>query len=367
MRKIPFAQPLININDTTSKIKKVLIENFPNEGSQTKEFEKILCKFLKVKYAVSTTSGTTAIFLALKANGIKHNDEVIIPNITFPATANAVTMAGAKPVLVDINPHNVLIDEKSLIKKINKKTKCVIPVHVSGRGSNIKKIVTICKRKSIKVIEDAAEALGSKNGKKFLGTFGNAGCFSFAPNKIITTGQGGVVVTNNKKTYLNLIRLKDQGRVGPATGSEDKYVSKGYNFKFTNLQSCLGLSQFKNFNWRVKKLKKIHNIYLKNLKQNTNFKIIDFNLKKGEVPLWTDIYCKKRNSLLNFLKSKNIQSKYYWKPLNTCVPYKSSFKNLSNSKKIQGKMMWLPSSLDMSNKEQKKICNLINLFLIKIK
>ena len=103
------------------------------------------------------------------------------------------------------------------------------------------------------------------------------------------------------------------------------------------------------------------------MKQNTNFKIIDFNLKKGEVPLWTDIYCKKRNSLLNFLKSKNIQSKYYWKPLNTCVPYKSSFKNLSNSKKIQGKMMWLPSSLDMSNKEQKKICNLINLFLIKIK
>ena len=363
MKKIILSKPLINITDTINITRNVLKNNFPNEGKQTKEFEKKICNFLKVKYAATTTSGTTAIFLALKACGVKNNDEVIIPNITFPATANAVAMAGAKPVLVDINQKNLLIDEKALLKKITKKTKFLIPVHVSGRGKNIKNIVNICRKKSIKIIEDAAEAFGSKYEKKFLGTFGEAGCFSFAPNKIITTGQGGVVVTNSKKIYLNLKRLKDQGRVGLTSGGEDNYRSKGYNFKFSNLQSSLGLSQLKNINWRMKKLNKIHEYYVKNIRQNSKFKIINFNFKKGELPLWTDVYCEKRNKLFNFLKAKNVICRYYWHPMNTCFPYKSSFQTLSNSKKIQKKMMWLPSSLDMSLKEQKKVCNLINLFL----
>ena len=354
MRKIVLARPLIDVNDSSKIIRKVLNNNFPNEGEQTKIFEKKICKLLKVKYAVTTTNGTSAIFLALKANGIKYNDEVLIPNITFPATANAVKMAGGKPVLVDVNPKNILIDEKSLLNKISKKTKFIIPVHISGRGNNINKIVDICKRKSIKIIEDSAEAFCSKFRNKFLGTFGQAGCFSFAPNKIITTGQGGLVVTNNREVYSSLLRLKDQGRVGPTTGGEDKYVSIGYNFKFSNIQSSLGISQLKKIKWRIKKLKKIHLFYKKNIEQNDKFKIINFNTKEGELPLWTDVYCYRRNKLFNFLKSKNIICRYYWDPINTCLPYKSSFRSLPNSKAIQKKMMWLPSSLEMNPKEQKK-------------
>ena len=133
---------------------------------------------------------------------------MIIPNITFPATANAVRMAGGKIILADVNPKNLLIDEKSLMKKITPKTKFIIPVHLSGRGGNIKKIVSLSKKKSIKIIEDAAEALGSKSQGKNLGCFGIAGCFSFAPNKILTTGQGGIVVTNNIKLFKNLKDLK---------------------------------------------------------------------------------------------------------------------------------------------------------------
>ena len=362
MKKIILAQPLINIKDSSKIINSVLKSNFINEGSQTREFEKKICKLLKVKYAVTTTSGTVAIFLALKAAGIRNGDEVIIPNITFPATANAVKMAGGKIILADVNPINLLIDEKSLIKKINPKTKFIIPVHLSGRGGNIKKIVSLGKKKSIKIIEDAAEALGSKSQGKNLGSFGIAGCFSFAPNKILTTGQGGIVVTNNFKLFKKLKRLKDQGREGPTTGGEDKYVSIGYNFKFTNLQSSLALSQMKNINWRMKKLSKIYKFYLKNINQNKYFRIINFNIKDGELPLWIDAWCSNRNKLFNFLKSKNIICRYYWKPINTCKPYKSSFKDLLNSKKLQKKMMWLPSSLDMSIKEQKKVCEKINLF-----
>ncbi len=362
MKKIILAQPYINIKDSTKNLNSVLKSNFINEGNQTREFEKKICKLLKIKYAVTVTSGTAAIFLALKAAGIKRGDEVIIPNITFPATANAVRMAGGKIVLADVNPTNLLIDEKSLIKKINSKTKFIIPVHVSGRGGNIRKIINLGKEKSVKIIEDAAEALGSKNQGKYLGSFGTAGCFSFAPNKIFTTGQGGIVITNDYKLFKKLKRLKDQGREGPTTGGEDKYVSIGFNFKFTNLQSSLALSQMNDFNWRMKKLRSIHKFYLKNIYQNKYFKIIDFNIKEGELPLWTDVWCLHRNKLFNYLKSKNIICRYYWKPINTCKPYKSSFIGLPNSKKLQKKMMWLPSSLDMSIKEQKKVCEKINFF-----
>lgn len=367
MKKIILAKPLINIKESSNIINSVLKSNFINEGSQTRQFEKKICKLLSVKYAVTTTSGTIALFLALKAAGIKNNDEVLIPNITFPATANAVKLAGGKPILIDIDPTNLLLDEKSLLRKITNKTKFVIPVHVSGRGNNINKIIKICKRKSIQVIEDAAEALGSKVNKKNLGTFGIAGCFSFAPNKIITTGQGGVVVTNNKVLFKKLKILKNQGRVGPTTGGEDNYFSVGYNFKFTNLQASLGLVQIKNLNWRAKKLKKIYNFYLNNIKENKNLRIIRFNIKGGELPLWTDIWCKSRNQLFKYLKSKNIVCRYYWKPLNVTPPYFSSFKNLKNSKKIKGKMMWLPSSLDMNLKQQKNVCDHINKFYFKKK
>jgi perosamine synthetase len=367
-KKIFFSKPLISKKCSAKIINEILDSNFPNEGKFTRKFERKISKILKVKYVVTATSGTTAIFLALKSLNIKHGDEVIIPNITFPATANAVKLTGAKVILVDINPKNFLIDEKSLIKKISKNTKCIIPVHVSGRGSNIKNIIKICKKKKISVIEDAAEAFGSKHKNKFLGTFGQAGCFSFAPNKIFTTGQGGAIITNNKKIYLNLLQLKDHGRLGPTTGGgEDNYVSLGYNFKFTNLQAGLGLSQLKTINWRIRKLKKIYKYYIKNIipPPNSKFKFIKFNLDVGELPLWTDIYYEKAYKLFNYLKSNNVICRNYWKPINTCVPYKRSFKNLINSKRTQKKVMWLPSSLDMSLFEQKKVCKLINKFLKK--
>ena len=360
--KILLAEPVIETKNTASLIKKVLTKNFPNEGKLARLFEKKLSKLLKVKYVVATTSGTISIFLALKAIGVKKDDEVIVPNVTFPATANAVKLAGGKPVLVDINKKNLLIDEKSLKKKINKKTKVILPVHISGRGSNIKNILKIAKNKKIHVVEDAAEAFMSKNGNKYLGTFGNVGCFSFAPNKIITTGQGGIVVTNNKLIYKNLLRLKDQGRIGPTTGGEDTYISVGYNFKYTDLQAALGLSQLKTLKKRISILKNHYKFYKKNLIENKKFKLINFNLHKGELPLWTDVYCTKRKQLFNFLKEAGINCRYFWQPLNSSKPYQQSFKGLGNSKSFSGKLMWLPSSLNLKKKDLLKICKKINKF-----
>ena len=359
---IPFAKPVIQTQETISLIKRDIDSNFPNEGKFTKLFEKKLSILLKTKYVVTVTSGTIAIFLALKAVGIKKNDEVIVPDLTFQATANAVVLTGAKPILVDIDKKNLLIDEKSLIKKINKKTKAIIPVHLSGRGSNIDKIMKIAKTKKLYVIEDAAEAFMSKRKNKYLGTFGDVGCFSFAPNKIITTGQGGLVVTNNVTIYKKLIKLKDQGRVGPTTGGEDVHDTVGYNFKFTNLQSALGLAQLRKLNNRINILKNNYKFYKKNLKQNKNIRLFDFDLKNGELPLWIDAYCLKRNKLFNFLRKQGINSRYFWHPLNVTKPFKQSFSGLNNSKFYYGKLMWLPSSLTLKKRDLTKICNVINKF-----
>jgi len=361
-KKYILAEPVVNAKEVIKLANKVLSSNFFNEGKYTKLVEKKISNLLKVKYAVATTSGTVSLFLALKSIGIKKNDEIIIPNITFPATANAVELAGGKPVLVDINKEDLLINTKSLLKNINKKTRAIIPVHISGRGSNIETILKIARNKKLFVIEDAAEAFMSKKNKKYLGTFGHLGCFSFAPNKIFTTGQGGVIVTNNKSIYKKLYRLKDQGRTRLIKGGDDKYSTIGYNFKFTELQAVLGLTQLNEIKKRKRILINHYAIYKKNLIQNKNFKLIGFDIKNGEVPLWIDVYCSKRNKLYNFLSRKKINCRYFWQPLNMLEAYKKSFYNLENSKKINKKLMWLPSSLNLKKNDLLKICNQINKF-----
>ncbi len=364
MKKILFSEPKINLAKSTKYIRNAILKNFPNEGRLTKMFEKKIKSILKAKYIILTTSGTSAIYLALKANGIGKKDEVIIPNITFPATANAVSMTGAKVVLADVSQDNLLIDLKSLEKKITKKTKAIIPVHISGRGANIRKIIKISKKRKIKIIEDAAEAFGSKCMGKNLGTFGDCGCFSLAPNKILTTGQGGIIITNKKELYLKIKYLKDQGRT-KILNNRNIYIYKGFNFKFTDIQAAIGLAQINEFDERKKKLLNMHKFYRKNIDESINFKFFNFNLKNGELPLWTDIYSDYVDELFLYLKKKNINCRCFWYPINTLLPYRKNFNDLKNSKKMHNKLMWLPSSLSLSNMELKKICFYINKFFDK--
>lgn len=361
-KNILFSQPVINVNKTISLIKKVFINNFPNEGKFTHIFEKKISKILGVKYVVATTNGTSSIFLALKAINVQYGDEVIVPNITFPATANAVKLAGAKVILADVDKQNLLIDINDIKKKITKKTKAIIPVHISGRGCNVEKIIKIAKSKKIHVIEDAAEAFASKQNGKCLGTFGDMGCFSFAPNKIITTGQGGIVVTNKKKLFLSLKKLKDQGRTKVNPGGEDRYRSLGYNFKFTDMQAALGLAQIQELKERINILKKNYNIYKKELRDLKSFKLIGFNISKGEVPLWIDAHCENRKDLFSFLKNKKINCRYFWQPLNLNKSYEQSFSKLTISKKLYKKLIWLPSALNLKKKNILKITKLIRYF-----
>ena len=359
---IPVSKPHISSVDISS-VNRVLKKNWiSSDGPEVTLFEKKFSNKINRKFSIAVSNGTAALEIAVKALKIKKGDEVIMPNFTIISNALSVIKQNAKPVLVDCDLKTWNMKIEDIKKKINKKTKAIIAVHISGRGSNIIKLKQISKKYKIKLIEDAAEAFASKYNNKSLGTFGEIGCFSFSPPKIFTTGQGGAIVTNNLKLYKEIIKLKNQGRIGKSDGGEDTFASIGYNFKFTNLQSALGISQLKNLHWRKKKLIKNYNFYKKNIKESSNFKIFKFNVKKGELPLWTDVFCKKRNQLFNFLIKRGFECRYFWHPINYCKPYKQSFKSLEISKKLHGKLMWLPSSLKLKNSELLKICNLINEF-----
>lgn len=341
-------------------IKQALDSNYVNEGPLAAQFEKEIAKLIGAKHAIAVNSGTMAIFLSLKALGIGPGDEVIVPDLTFIATANAAHLCNAKPVLVDVNPANLTISIDAIKKAITPKTKAIIPVHVTGRGADMKAIMKIAKQHKLFVVEDAAEAFTSKQNDKCLGTFGDTGCFSFSPNKTISTGQGGIIVTNNKELYLKLLPLKDQGRPTRGTGGADLHNTIGYNFKFTDLQAGLGLGQLKHLNERATRMKRNYELYLENLKDVPEVCI--FPLQKGEVPQWTDAVIEKRDELEQFLKEQNIDCRRYWFPLHRQLAYKLPDNDFPNSVKLSPKSLWFPSAFTLTDEDILIVCQKIKEF-----
>ena len=340
-------------------VKKCILDNYINDGNIVSDFEKKCQTLLDVKYASTTTSGTIAIYIALKVLNINKNHEVLLPNLSYIAAANAVSMTGAKPIFVETEKKSLLIDVNKLKKHLSKKTKAIMPVHVSGRGNNIMEIKKFAKKNKLFIIEDAAEAFYSKFKNKFLGTYGDIGCFSFSPNKIITTGQGGLLVTNNKK-YFNLIKMfKNQGRFGIGTGGDDNHIIKGSNLRLTNLQAAIGISQLKELNKRAKLLKEHYLSYKKGLSKNKNITFFEF--RNEELPLWTDIHYKKRNKLIEYLSKKKIDCRKFWLPMSNQKTYNNNpKKSIKDTFFMQ--LFWLPSSFNLDNTQKKYICEMINNF-----
>lgn len=363
-KKISWWTPQIG-EEERKLIKKVLDNNFPNEGELTALFEKKLADLLGCKYTVVVTSGTAAMFLSLKALGIKHGDEVIVPDITFIATANAVEMCGAKPVLVDIDSSTMNIDTKAFSKAITPKTKAVIPVHVSGRAADMEEIMEVADDNNIKIVEDAAEAFLSKHKGKSLGTFGRTGCFSFSPAKTITTGQGGAIAINDSELNVRLKELKDQGRPARGTGGDDIHHSIGYNFKFTDLQAAVGLGQLNYVKQRIERIKRNYQLYEENLHGLKGFSLFKLKINEGESPQWVDAIVEQRDKLDKHLSDNGIECRRFWFPLHTQAPYKMPDNNFPNSTKLSPKAIWLPSSFTLTDGDIKRICKNIKNFLRK--
>ena len=220
-------------------------------GPHVQKFEKAFSKYNNCKYSVAVNSGTSALFASLLSLNIKQGDEVIIPSFTFNATAGSVVAVGAKPVFIDITRDDYNLDTNLIVKLITKKTKAIIPVHLYGRPSNMKEIMKISKSYGLCVIEDASQALGSKYYGKNVGTLSDVGCFSMYPSKVITSGEGGIITTNNKTIYKKLQSIRNHGIVNKSGNS--KYF--GLNFRMPEIEAAISYFQLNKLNGFIKKRK----------------------------------------------------------------------------------------------------------------
>jgi perosamine synthetase len=359
--RIAWWQPELG-QEERERVLQVLASNYINDGEVTEEFTRAIAKLVDAKFAVGVTSGTAAIYVSLVALGIAHGDEVIVPDMTFIATANAVSMTGATPVLVDVDPGTVNISVAAIEAAITPKTKAVVPVHVSGRASDMEAILSLCANRGVAVIEDAAEAFCSAHKDRYLGTFGCAGCFSFSPNKVITTGQGGVIVTDDEAISHRLRELKDQGRPVRGTGGADKHDSIGFNFKLTNLQAAVGLGQLEKLNARLKRIRQTYRIYHHELAGVKGIRVLPFKIDGGEQPQWIDALAERRDELDVFLAKNGAGCRRFWFPLHTQKPYRRDDADFPNSTWLGKQAIWLPSAFQMSDTHVQTVCHLIKKF-----
>lgn len=333
------------------------------EFLKTREFEKMLASYTGSKFCSVVSNGTISLFCALKALDIGESDEVIVPDYTMIASANAIVLAGAKPVFVDIDKKSLSLDFDLTKNKITQKTKAIILVSINGRCPDVEKFQQLCKEKNIFLIEDAAQSLGSKYRRKHLGTFGDVGSFSFSTPKIITTGQGGALITDNEEIYKKILKIKDFGR---QKSGVDIHETIGYNFKFTDLQAVIGIEQMKKLDFRVERKKQIYSLYKKSLKEVQGVEFIETDLQDTS-PWFIDILVppEKREKLIASLKENGIGSRTFYPAIHTQVPYSWVKGNFKNSEYISSRGLWLPSSSFLSDEDVKYVCRLVKNFFSK--
>lgn len=320
------------------KIKESISQEHISQGCITEQFEKKIAEALNVPYAVVTTSGSVALLMAMMSFGIGPGDEVIVPNRTWIATANAPLMLGAKVVPVDVLPDTPVMDISQIIKKITPKTKAILPVHLNGRSVDMEGIQKIAKEYGLFVIEDACQAMFSKNSKGFLGTQSDIGCFSLGISKLISTGQGGILVTKSKKTYEKLKLIRNHGTVG---NINPVFKLKGFNFKFTDILASVGLVQLSKAKEKINKLNEIYAKYFESIKSLSYIKIIPVNVFGGEVPLYVEIMCNERSKLIDFLKSNGINIRPSLPDISS-THYLKNYDEFPNSKIFCERALFLP-------------------------
>jgi len=328
------------------------------EFKKTREFEKMIADFTGAKYCSVVSNGTVSLSIALMACGVGVGDEVIVPDYTMVATPNAAELIGAKAVFVDISRANLCMDFTAMQKAVTDKTKAVILVSINGRyPGNIEEFVSFCKQRGINLIEDAAQSLGSFAKGKHLGRFGVVGSFSFSAPKIITTGQGGALITDDDGLYQKIKKIRDFGR---SEGGSDHYLIKGWNFKFTDVQAVIGIEQMKKLKGRIKRKKEMAELYYKLLFDVPSIELIPTDLE-DTAPWFIDILCDRRDELIDFLRKNDIGSRKFYPPLHAEPAYGYSGE-YPIAEDVASRGLWLPSSMKISDENIMHICKIIKEF-----
>ncbi len=318
--KIPVAQPEIGDEELENVIAAVKSGWVSSKGPFIEEFEKSFSAYIGTKYGVSASNGTAALHLALAALGIGKGDKVLVPSLDFISVANAVTYVGAKPVFVDSNPKYWCMDPSKI--KVDRQTKAIIAVHLYGHPCDMDKIMAIAKEHQLHVIEDCAEAHGAKYKGQKTGNFGIISCFSFYGNKIITTGEGGMCLTNDIDLAQKMMILRDHGM-----NPQKKYWHDviGFNYRMTNLQAALGVAQLKKIDTLINKKRKIAITY------NRLLKDLPGVTPPPEMPWAKNIYwlysilvnAPLRNKVMAHLEKQGIESRPFFYPSHLMPPYKT--------------------------------------------
>ena len=338
--KIPINYPFVGkeeIREVTSVLsEKSLTSSAIEGGKRVQQFEKLLSKFVKSKYAVAVNSGTSALQASLYALDIKPGDEILIPSFTFVATANSVKSVGAKPIFVDISKENYTIDPNDLKKKITKRTKAIIPVHLYGHIAFMDEILEIAQKNNLKIIEDASQSLGSKLKNKHSGTFANLGCFSMYAAKVMTAGEGGAIVTSDKNIFEKLRQIRNHG-----FSKNHTTTSFGLNLRLPEINAAIAKIQMKKLPLMLKQRKNNAHILTELLSDK---KIILPQPRKSETVNWYlfTIAIKNRAKIIKKLGSSGIGSAVYYDPPIHKTLYYKTHKRLPNTEWAALNLLSLP-------------------------
>jgi perosamine synthetase len=294
------------------ELQRVIASTFITENDLTREFECMTAELTGSRHAIAVCNGTIALFVALRALDIGPGDEVIVPDLTFVATANAVLLAGATPVLCDICEDTFCLDISAAEKLLTKRTKAIMPVHLYGQSANIPRIAQFARKNGLNVIEDAAEGIGVRYLGRHVGTCGEMGILSYYGNKTVTCGEGGVILTNDDDLAKKAFRLKNHGRDKKGTFVHD---SIGFNFSFTDLQAAIGISQMKKMARIVQRKREIHDHYIEKLSDIPAFRPTQYDPACEPVFWFTSFLCDQPEGLLSFLADRNIQTRRFFYPL----------------------------------------------------
>ncbi len=366
-KKIPVFDILIGSKEKEF-VNDCLDKSFIGQGSYVKDFENEFSKFVNCKYGITTTSGTTALHLACKTIGLKKGDEVLVSSSTNMASAFSIDYCGAVPIPIDIEKETWQMDVSKIEKKINKKTKAIMVVHLFGHPVDMDKILEISKKYNLKVIEDCAESHGVEYKGKIVGSIGDIGAFSFYANKTITCGEGGMVVTNSKSLSEKARSLKNL-----SYGKVNKFIHDdiGFNYRLPNISAAIGLAQ----------LQKIQEVFIEKDRIYKRYKKKLENLKGIKIPTikkWTTKYIMwvfnlsvdknfpiKRDDLVKKLSEKNIETRNAFVPINKqpiLIKKYALFdeKECPNANYIMDNGFYLPSGNNISNEEIDHVCNEIN-------
>jgi len=351
---IPVAEPALGEEELRNVVEAVKSGWISSKGRFIEEFEEKFAEYCGARYGVSTSNGTAALHLALVALGVEKGDEVIVPTLTFISTANAVSYTGAKPVFADSHPRYWCIDPEKIEEKVTDRTKAIIPVHLYGHPCDMDAIIKIAKDHSLHTIEDAAEAHGAEYRNRKVGSLGDMGCFSFYGNKLITTGEGGMCITNDECLAEKMRKLRDHGM-----SRERRYWHEviGFNYRMTNLQAAIGLAQLGKIDGFIEKKRLIFERY------NSLFKdIAESQVTLPSEETWArSVFCMYsvliekgcklgRDELIAGLLAKGVETRPFFCPIHSLPPYKNN-EDLPVAQELSSKGINLPSSTNLTSQD----------------